>query len=271
MAQPYETVEAIPQPLVAPVLGVQPVMSPVVSPASVTIPSGEGLEQLMNFGGLRIIQNISPEELMAGVEKKNSFGVFGMNWLRHREPELAQQIFTIQEQYNLGASAYSASKHKFSYIVYNTRGLPLLRIVRKWKGLSSFVKVYDSAGRFIGELKKTRTMTLKKKLVLYNADRREVMWVHLSGFKEDWRKLRVFRTDRVNGGAMKSTEDVKVGGIWKRRGVLGKKQAIDADELDILFPDFSDLNARCLLLAASVYIDLLWFEKGVRRDRRGYA
>jgi hypothetical protein len=60
-------VEAIAQgqPLVAPLQAVSPA-SPVASPATVTIPSGEGLEQMMNFGGLRLVQNISPEELMAG-------------------------------------------------------------------------------------------------------------------------------------------------------------------------------------------------------------
>jgi hypothetical protein len=107
---------------------------------------------------------------------------------------------------------------------------------------------------------------------------RRFSWpVQLSGFGADWRKLHVYRTDRVLGSAMKNTEDVKIGGstnpllflllfssasslaftgvaVFKRRGVLGKKQAVDADEFDILFPDFSDLNSRCLLLAAAVCI-----------------
>jgi hypothetical protein len=263
---------------------ISPVSSLETAPANVIpVAPGEGLEQLLQFQGVRMVQVLTQEEIMAGVERKVGFTVFGLNAVANplaagaigmpaNELSLNRQIFNIQEQFGLGSTAYHGAKKPYAYLVYNQRQLPIMKIVRKWRGFKTYMKVYDGAGRFIGSIRKTRTATLQKRMIMESPDGRELFWIKMSGFNADWQKLGIFHTATdPDANFLNRKNKVRLGDVWRRRGAFRKSAITDANEIDCVFPALADVNGRSLLLAATLYLDLLWHEKGMRKSRQGYA
>jgi len=241
------------------VVRVEPPKSPLNELNSPALVSGPlpGIEQLVDFSGLRLQQHITSEELAAGVEKKQSFSVYGMFWPQGvQEPSVVRQVFTIQEQHGIGATAYLFNKKPYTFIVFNTNGTAVMQFRRKWSraGGTAF-KAYDPSGRLIGTIKKRASLiNMAPKLSIYApGEKNELFWIKMGRLGEEWSHM----------GVMKhiSHHDEKFGDIYKKRGLSLKKNAYDIDELDLVFPSQSDLNVRALLMGAALFVDLLWYEK----------
>jgi len=216
-----------------------------------------GIEQLADFGGLRLQQHITPEELAAGVEKKQSFSVYGMFWPQGvLEPSVVRQVFSIQEQHGIGATAYLFNKKPYTFIIFNTSNLAVMQFRRKWSRTGgTSLKAYDPSGRLIGTVKKRASlMSMAPKLSIYApGEKNELFWIKMGRLGEEWSHMNIMKHI--------GHHDEKVGDIYKKRGLSLKKNAYDIDELDLIFPSQSDINSRALLLGAALFVDLLWYEK----------
>lgn len=63
-----------------------------------------------------------------------------------------------------------------------------------------------------------------------------------------------------------SLTDKNVGVIKKRWGGFLKEIYTDADTFDLFFPKEADTQDRLLLMAATIFVDMVWFENNQMKD-----
>lgn len=203
---------------------------------------------------------MQPPTTTGGVGCGIAWQVWALQWMKMRDPVPTRQLYNIvQEPPSSGMAAVLAGiKYDALFVLSSLGGMPLAKFVRK-PGKSMLV--YDNNDHLIGRVKRHGRM--KSKLIIRDASKKETHYFKLSNFTKDWAKLPLHHKKCDENGHERS------GGIWKRQGrfqheATHKGHAYgDASAYDIVLPDGADGNARLLVLAAGLYIDMLWLEKHV--------
>jgi len=192
----------------------------------------------------------------AGVEQEDSpdwkpqspkeMGLALMN-IMNQEPVLGAQLFFAKEDSSLMSRIFLDKMRNADFHVYDQNGL-CFTVHRPFRIIEEKVQVFSRNNELLGTIKKHFSLHLAK-IQLYDKNQEKLYWI--KGPKIPgiycWRQLKI--------GCEKKTL-----GFLKRRSPSAFSVEYNEDIFDIFFPPESSADARVLLLAATLFIDLLWFE-----------
>jgi len=200
---------------------------------------------LCSYGGLEIRQRVEPAELF-GIETCNRYDIFSLDGRRilHAAERDGGFWDGVATQY------VGHTLRTFRIDVTDMTGRVVLRILHHPRLFLQRIEVYTGHGRMLGSFEQCFTW-FDKKLVVNGPDGRARFtmdsWL-LTPWDFAFKRAAPRRPRRV---AM----------IRKNWSGLGRELFTDADTFRLDFESRSlDADERALLLAAVLFIDLVWFE-----------
>jgi len=170
-------------------------------------------------------------------------------------PVVGNDLFFVVEQKRQASAIVDekdSKKRKINWFVFSrTSSSPVMIIQRPFKSTFTKIKVYDGQGTFFGTVFK-RVGLLKSKLLITDPQGKEILSMKGSkshSFTDLW--IKDLRT-REKSGVLTT----------KWVGANPIKKHVNFETVDLMFPANSILCERCLLLAACLFIDHLWFDSG---------
>lgn len=168
-------------------------------------------------------------------------------------PELGEDRFFVIEQSKQGSTMLETretTKEMINYLVYSMNSnKPVLIIQRPFKNVFHKLYVYDGHGTYYGNVIK-RSGILSSKLIITDPQGNEIISMKASkmhGWSDLW---------------MKNLSTKEKTGMMTTRwtGGANVKKGVNINTLDIIFPTSSKLSERCLLLAAGIFVEMIFLD-----------
>lgn len=154
--------------------------------------------------------------------------------------EQGKGLFAILARYFLG------HWRVFDIHLFNTQRQPLFRAHHPFRLFFQRLELFDANGTYLGALQQ-RWALFSKKFDVLDADGRRVMEMR-SGFFKVW-TFPFFRGE------------TEVARVEKKWGGLLREAFTDGDKFRVAFTPAVQGKERALIVAASLFIDLQYFEK----------
>lgn len=203
------------------------------------------LAPLAAYDGFVVKQRAEPIELF-GVEGANAYDVYALNgtrvlYAREREGGLWG---------TLGRQLGGHTLHAFTVDLCDNAGRTVLTLSHPARWFLQRLEVRSGSGRLVGVFEEC--FSLVKKLVVKDGEGRS-RFAMSTGFLSPW--------DFTFTRAAPRTPR-RVASIQKHWDGFGRELFTDADTLRVAFEARElDTDERALLLAAALFIDLVWFER----------
>ncbi|MBX7116033.1 MAG: hypothetical protein K1X64_17015 [Myxococcaceae bacterium] len=197
----------------------------------------------MNFDAhneLFIVQRRELAELF-GFETRNKYALLDVQGTEvGYAAEQGKGLLAVLARYFLG------HWRVFDIHLFDTQRQPLFRAHHPFRFFFQRVELFDAHGTYLGALQQ-RWAFFSKRFDVLDADNRLVMEMR-SGFFKVW-TFPFFR-----GGA-------EVARVEKKWGGLLREALTDSDKFRVAFTPAVQGRERALIVAASLFIDLQYFEK----------
>jgi len=168
-------------------------------------------------------------------------------------PEVGEDSFFIVEQQKQGTAMLEAretTKEMINYLVYSMySNMPVLILQRPFKNVFHKIHVYDGQGTYFGTVTR-RSGLLSSKLLVADPQGSEIMSMKTSKM-HGWNDLWIKNISTKEKSGMFTTR-------WT--GGTTVKKGVHVDTLDVIFPTGSKLSERCLLIAAGIYAEMIFFD-----------
>lgn len=186
-------------------------------------------------------------------ETKHSHSLFHKDKDEHLHYDEQVKPFILDPLfYTLETSDLEANHKPLQFRLFTVAdGGSIMIVRRKQQGLKHELEVFDCDGLLIGTIRKHFSV-LKAQLEILDKNQHELLW--LKGPKySGWNKLGVFRAKDKVGFVTKK---------WNHHTHKNEadEEHSDIDSFDVFFPSDADLNTRALLMAAVLFLDLIWFD-----------
>lgn len=195
-------------------------------------------------------QNLNGEFFIRNLKFPQGYGTQGIQSLSDTTPEVGDNSFFVVEQKKQASAMLEDEKKKsmINWLIFSlTSSKPVLIIQRPFKSVFHSVDVYDGQGTYFGKVLK-RGGLLSNKLVITDPQGKDIYSMKCSkmhGWSDLWVKSALTKE--------------KVGLItskWSGGGHF--KKNVNFETLDLLFPTSTLLSERCMLLAATLFIDMIF-------------
>lgn len=226
---------------------------PAHSWASAPYAISSSIAPLTLYHGLIVKQRVENLELLANVETPNSYDVFALDGTRVLYAAERAGGFWDGVSRQLGGH----TMHAFAIDVFDNAGRTILSLIHPAAWLMQRLEVRSGSGRLLGMFEEcfslfTKQLVMKDpfgRLKLTMDSRALTPWDFTFSRTRPRTPRRVAHIQKYFGG----------GSVWEG---LGRELFTDADTFRIDFESRSlDAEERALLLAASLFIDLVWFER----------
>jgi hypothetical protein len=253
-----------------------------------TVPA-DPLAPLYDVDGIRIHQKVEYIEAVTKYETQNQYDVFALNRTPHHRVHRGVTthsttpttvtttttsnrvstkdmhirpgplLFKVREVSSVVGRVVAKSKRNAEFKLKNpVTGRVAMTLVRPYRVVGQYIAVYDGNGSYLGKIKKAFNPLIAD-LTVYDAYDNPLDRIR-GGLKLPW-----MRTLKIKKG------QYDVGVITKKFGGPLKETLTDADTFDLLFPHDISLEEKALLIAATIFIDMLFFEDNQSMSLKSFA
>jgi len=220
------------------------------------------LTSLAQYDGVKVHQKVESIEIALGVETANRYSILPLKWKEDsdshhhnnnasdKKSELISKdpILYAIERSSFISKMWLGANRNLDFKVRAPDGSIALVVHRPFKIIKKNVKVFDGPSRsYLGRVQKHFNV-VSKSLEIIDVDGNTIYTIKGP-------KIPGHHTLKIRKG-----KEI-VGYIKKRWGGFIREAFTDADDFDIKFPVNSSVTERCLLLAATLFFDMLYYEK----------
>jgi hypothetical protein len=224
---------------------------PGLSAYATPLAMGHPLHILSNLDGVRI-ERLPEAVEPTGAQLRYRFNISSLTWPNSNLDPIVQHpiLYAVENQEFFTQEVRSTTSALELHIYNQTDNSIVLIVARPRGGLTKQVKVYDANREYLGKVKKA---ILSSRLVIQDPSKRSLYDLKPVGTSKAWSTMTVLR------------EKDPVSVIHKLVPGVGRQEVLhtDANIFDVLFPVGEDARVRALFMAATLFADLLWFEKEV--------
>jgi hypothetical protein len=208
------------------------------------------LSMLASCDGVRIEQ--LPETIEpSGSTQRFHFNVSALSWSNSSvDPTPGRPLFYAVENAEFFTREIRDATTALELQVFTAETKQLAMVVARPRStLTKYVRVYDANRDYLGRVKKA---LLGQRLVLQDPMKKDIL--SLKPPTKRWTTLSILR-----GSESVAVINKKTAGVGREQGPL--PHADNTNIYDVLFPIGEDFRVRGLLIAATLFADLLWFER----------
>ncbi|XP_054152997.1 phospholipid scramblase 1-like [Oppia nitens] len=243
---------------------ISPQPMPLPTPASNLRPIGcpQGLEYLLYVDQLLVKQKVELLEVLTGFETNNQYDI---------QNNLGQNIYLASENTDCCTRCCCGPNRAFEMRIMAANQQEVMHLTRPLRCDNcycfcclQYVRVESPPGQLIGHVEQ-QWSCLRPAYRVIDANG-EVILKILGPFCT----FSIFCQD-VEFQVVSKNGDIKVGRITKQWSGILKETFTDADIFGVVFPLDMDVKAKACLLAATILIDYMFFEKkgNDEKDRPG--
>lgn len=205
-------------------------------------PQGFNVGALCSMPSVRVKQQVEAFEVATGYESSNRYGVY--------DPS-GNLIIKCKEKSSTFSKLALGAGRSMDIFLTDAAGNAIMQINRPFKLWHKNVTVTDASGRLIGSILKKFALA-KAVFHVFNGQDQQMYTI------QGGPMINIGKSRKLS---ILNSQGVEVGSIVKEWAGLAKELFTDADNFSLIFPADASAEARAILIAATLFIDLTHFEK----------